>query len=165
MRRLTNLVLDYLRQAVMFLAASTGVAALTTIVLPFIGYATFGDRPGPGWYGPPSHLTWGALRELAEYALALPVFGAIAVLIYFIVPFAVVRALQHFGLPVGVVRIAGALLCAVVAAVVITGAGWYISLGAVAGGAGVFGGLIYGAVVLPRNRQAQSVVSVSAPVT
>ena len=165
MRRLVRLILDYLRQALVFLAASTGVAALVTIVLPFIGYATFGDRPGPGWYGPPSRPTWSALRELAEYALALPMFGAIAVLMYFIVPFAVVRALQHFRVPVTVVRLAGALLCAMVAAVVIAGAGWYITLGAVAGGAGVLGGLVYGAVGLPRRREVHSAVSASAPVT
>jgi len=165
MRRLAYLVLDYLRQAAVFLAASTGVAALVTIVLPFIGYATFGDRPGPGWYGPPGRPTWSALKDLAEHALALPVFGAIAVLIYFIVPFAVVRSLQHFDVPVTIVRVTAALLCAMVAAVVIASAGWYIALGAVAGSAGVLGGLMYGAVGLSRSRRSSVAVSAGAPVT
>jgi hypothetical protein len=165
MRRLARLVLDYLRQAAIFLAASTGVAACATIMLPFIGYATFGDRPGPGWYGAATRPTWRALRELAEYALALPLFGAIPALIYFIVPFAVVRSLQHFGVPGPVVRIAGAVLCAMVAVVVIAGAGWYIALGPVAAGAGVLGGLVYGAMVLSRRRRIPAAVSAVAPVT
>ena len=163
-RGVGRLLLDYLREALVFLAASTGVAALATIVLPFVGYATFGDRPGPGWYGPPSRPTWGALRELAEYALALPMFGAVAVALYFVVPFAVVRSLQHFRLPALAIRIVSALLCALLAAVGIAGAGWYIALGAVAGGAGVVGGLVYGAWRLPRRPAAAPAVSASVPV-
>ena len=143
-------LLDYLRQAGWFLLASTGVAALATVILPLIGYATFGDRPGPGWYGPPSALTWSGVVELAGYAVALPVFGALGVLFYFVVPFVAVRLLERTLAPQWLTRGVGGLLCAVLAWVVIAGAGWYIALGTVAGGAGVVGGLLYGLVKLPR---------------
>lgn len=151
MNRLARLVVDYLRHCVGFLLASTGVAALVTFVLPFVGYATYGDRPGPGWYGPPASLSWRDVGTLAEYALVLPIFGAVSVAIYFVVPYAAVRLLEHRGLGPLAVRVVGGLLSAVVAWVVIGGAGWYIALGAVAGSAGVLGGLLYGAFRLPRR--------------
>lgn len=163
MRRLGRLSLDYLREAALFLAASTGAAAVATIVLPFFGYATFGDRPGPGWYDPAIRPTWAALRELSGYALALPVFGAMVVAMYFVVPFAVVRAMQHYRVPMPVVRIAGALSCALLASVVISAAGWYIALGAVAGSAGIVGSFVYGAWRLPRRRRVAEWVREDAP--
>jgi hypothetical protein len=153
MRRLARLFLDYVRHAACFLTASAGVAALTTIVLPVLGFVAFGDR-GPAWYGTTMHPTWNALGQLAAYAVALPLFGALPASILFIVPFAVVRALQHFAVPSFVTRTTGALLCAIVAAIIIAGAGWYIALGAAAGGAGVLGATLYGAAVLSRERQA-----------
>jgi len=151
MRTLVGIVLDYLRQLAWFLAASTGVGALVTFVLPLLGYATFGDRPGPGWYGPPSSMSWAGIRRSAEYALALPVFGAMPAVFYFAVPYVVVRLLERTRVPRYAVRLVGALLCAAAAFVVLAGAGWYISLGAVAGAAGIIGGAIYGARTLPRT--------------
>src|SRR5687768_4254458 len=83
MRRLLSLILDYLRNAVLFLFASSGIAALAVILLPLIGYMSFGDRPRTGWYGIPKHITWDAVLNTGGYALALSVFGAIPVLIGF----------------------------------------------------------------------------------
>jgi hypothetical protein len=151
MRKLGSVVLDYLRQLVWFLLASTGVSALFTFVLPLVGYDTFGDRPGPGWHGLPSKITWAGVSELGEYALALPLFGAMAAVFYFAVPFVAVRLLERTRLPRYAIRVVGALLCAAAAFVVLAAAGWYISLGIVAGATGIVGGAIYGARKLPRT--------------
>src|SRR2546423_10838179 len=131
MRKAAKLLLDYLRHAGRFLVASAGVAALMVVVLPFLGYDTFGDRPGAGWHGTPTRPTRAAVVELLNYALALPLFGAIGVAIFFVVPFAVVRLLERTAVHLAIVRAVGALLCGEVAFLVI-GAGWYISLGIVA---------------------------------
>src|SRR5690349_21947508 len=145
MRRLFSILLDYVRHAVLFLLASSGVAALAVVSLPLIGYMSFGDRPGPGWYGFPQHVTWAAIASLVGYAVALPVFGAIPVLIYFVVPYTAIRLIQLTRWPRWIGQIIGGLLCAVIALLVIEMAGWYIALGALAGYAGVLGGTLYGA--------------------
>ena len=154
MRRLLSIILDYLRNAVLFLLASSGVAALAVIILPLIGYMSFGDRPGPGWYGLPKNITWDGIRSLVEYALALPVFGAVPALIYFLVPYACVRLLQLTRLPRWVGQLVGGLLCGAVALLIIEMAGWYIALGALAAYTGVLGGTLYGALVMARRRPA-----------
>ena len=154
MRRFLSVVLDYLRNAVVFVLASTGVAALAVIILPLFGYMSFGDRPGPGWYGLPRQITWDGILSLVEYALALPVFGAIPALIYFVVPFASVRLLQLTRLPRWIGQAVGGLLCGGVALLVLEMAGWYIALGAVAAYAGILGGALYGAFVMARRRPA-----------
>ena len=150
MRRLLFLILDYLRNAVLFLLASTGIAALAVVLLPLIGYSSFGDRPGTGWYGIPQHITWEAIVGTGEYALALPVFGAIPVLIYFVIPYGAVRLLQITRLHRWISQIVGGLLCGALALMVISMAGWYIALGALPTYTGVLGGLLYGGFVLAR---------------
>jgi hypothetical protein len=150
MRRLFALVLDYLRNAVLFLLASTGIAALAVVLLPLIGYMSFGDRPGTGWFGVPKNISWDAILNFGAYALALPVFGAVPILIFFILPYAAVRMLQLTRLHRSPSRIVGGLLCAALAFFAISMAGWYIALGALPVYLGVLGGLLYGAFVLPR---------------
>jgi hypothetical protein len=162
MRRLLSLVLDYLRNAVLFLLASSGVAALAVIILPLIGYMSFGDRPGPGWYGLPKQITWDGILSLVEYAVALPVFGAIPALIYFVVPYAAVRLLQLTRLPRWVSQVIGGLFCGIVALLVIEMAGWYIALGALAAYAGILGGALYGAFVMACRRPARLFTSARA---
>ena len=154
MRRLLSIVLDYLRNAVLFLLASSGVAALAVIVLPLVGYMSFGDRPGPGWYGWPKNITWDAVVSLVNYAVALPVLGAVPALIYFAVPYACVRLLQLTRIPRWVGQVVGGLLSGAVALLIIEMAGWYIALGALAAYAGILGGTLYGAFVLARRRPA-----------
>jgi hypothetical protein len=158
MHRVLSVILDYLRSAVLFLLASSGIAALAVILLPFIGYMSFGDRPGTGWYGVPKHITWDAVLSTAEYALALPVLGAIPVLIYFLVPYAAVRLLQLTRLPRWVGQIVGGVLCGGLAVIVISMAGWYIALGALPAYAGVVGGALYGGFILSRRVPRSAVV-------
>ena len=156
MRRLARVAFDYLRHVLSFLMASSGVAALVTFALPFVGYATYGDRPGPGWYGLPSGISWNDVGELAGMASALPLFGALPTLLFFLVPYAAVRACERTGARRPLIQALGGLLCFLVGSLVVAGAGWYIALGALAGWAGALGGLAYGAFGLPR-RVARSV--------
>jgi hypothetical protein len=161
MRRLLSLIVDYVRNAVLFLLASSGIAALAVILLPLIGYISFGDRPATGWYGIPNHITWDAIFSVAGYATALPVLSAIPVLIYFVVPYAAVRLLQLTRLYRWISQVVGGLLCGALALFVISMAGWYIALGALPTYAGVLGGVLYGGFILAR-RVPRSVAVIAA---
>ncbi len=161
MQRVFSVIADYVRNAVLFLLASSGVAALAVVLLPLIGYNSFGDRPAPGWYGIPDHITWEAILSTGEYAIALPVFGAIPVLIYFVVPFAAVRLLQLTRLRPWISQVVGGLLCGALGVLIISMAGWYIALGALPAYAGVLGGMPYGGLVLARRVRRSAAVVVT----
>jgi hypothetical protein len=151
MRRLLFVILDYLRSAVLFLLASTGIAALAVVLLSLIGYVSFGDRPGTGWYGIPQHVTREAILRTGVSALALPVFGAIPVLILFVIPYAAVHLLRITRLHRWISQIVGGLLCGALALIVISMSGWYIALGAFPAYAGILGGVLYGGFILARS--------------
>jgi hypothetical protein len=134
-----------------YMAAVVIATVLAMLMLPFVGYGTYGDRPPAGWQdlGPISARDYaGYAAFVAEFA----VFLALSLVLYAALALGGVRlceasARRRLG-PVA----AGALGGGMAAFLGLAGAGWYISLGALVGVIGSLVGVIAGARYLPRSR-------------
>jgi hypothetical protein len=146
-----RVALDFIRNLCWFWLAAIGIPTLAVLVLPFVGYAPYGDRPGPGWYGLPSGITWVQMLNHLKFVggfLLLGVRSLPAIALLFILPFAVVRIVEG-RIPLVATRSVGALLGAGIAWFTIANVGWYISIGWLAGGSGIAAGAFVGARCLP----------------
>jgi hypothetical protein len=148
---LKRIAVDFLRNLGWFWLAAVGLPTLAVLILPFVGYSPYGDRPEPGWYGLPSGLTWAQVLDHVKFVggfLELGVLSIPIIALFFVLPFAVVRAAER-RIPPGVVRLLGGILTGCVAWFTIANIGWYISIGWLAGSPGIAAGAFFGARYLP----------------
>jgi hypothetical protein len=146
MKMLKRLGKQFLGTAVLF-SALVGLG--TSIVLLFascIGYLSYSDRPGPGWW---AHVHWPSLAEIGNYLGFAPWFA------YFCLYFGV--GLFVFGLVLGFAitprwlnRFLGGIIAALAAGLAVAGAGWYFALAAIGPDTAIVIGLLYGVFLFPR---------------
>ena len=137
-----------------YAAVVVGVIVLAMLILPFLGYATYGDRPPAGWraIGPIS------VSECAGYAAFVAEFVVLFIptlLFYAAITLAGVRLCESIGARWLGPRFLGAFGGGIAALVSLGGAGWYISLGALVGAIGCLTGILAGVRWLPRKHALQ----------
>jgi hypothetical protein len=153
---------DLLRRFLAFIVPlaqySAAVVAVTVgamLLLPFAGYATYGDRPPAGWreIGPISASEYAAYTAfVGEFA----VFLLLTVLFYGAIALGGVRLCEAAGGKRIGPKAAGALGGGIAAFLSLAGAGWYVSLGLLPGIVGSIAGLIAGVRWLPRRPAVES---------
>ena len=134
-----------------YTAAVFAATIATMLVLPFAGYATYGDRPPAGW----REIAPISASEYADYAAFIAEFAVLlapTILFYALVALGGVRLCEATGGRRIGPRTAGALGGGIAAFLALAGAGWYISLGLLVGVIGSVAGVLAGAHFLPRSR-------------
>jgi hypothetical protein len=129
-----------------FLLLVTGMPLLAMVIMAFVGYLPYSDRPGPGWYGLRLALSVRELRLFVDWWA----FTAIAAMPAAAVLFVFHRALRAIRTP----RWLSASVCGVaslfVSMYLLLAAGWYIALSLVFVVLAGLTGLVYGTLLLPR---------------
>jgi hypothetical protein len=106
------------------IVALVGIAILVEVFATSVfGCFVYGDRPGPGCYGPVAP-TWQGL----SFALWICLFVLPVLTVGLIVVISVEHVGLRLGLPLLAVRIAGASVIGAVTLLLVAAAGWYIAL-------------------------------------
>jgi hypothetical protein len=129
-----------------YLLVVTGMPLLAIVVMSFVGYVPYSDRPGPGWYGLRLAISARELKFFVDWWSVTAVAALPAAVVLY-----VLRAVLHV---VRTPRWALAIVCgfisAFIAAYLFLAAGWYIALSSVVVAMAALAGFIYGALLLPR---------------
>src|SRR5262245_61772135 len=136
-----------LAQAVgLYLLVAFGAPLVAMIVMAFVGYAPYSDRPGPGWYGLRLAITAGEIRFFVEWWAFTGLYAMpVGVLL-----FALEGVLRVVRAPGRLVAVVCGLAAFVLSAYLPLAAGWYIAISEVPVVVAPLAGGIYGALVLPR---------------
>ena len=145
------MVWDLVKSVLLYLLFIVGGVLCFLSVAPVFGYAPYGDRPGPGWYGPFPATTWPSFWEgilfLSSWAtLLLPYATAVGLLLY-----GVTRLLERVRLHRMVVAIIVAVLSGFASGYVVAGIGWYIAIAGPPVDFAMLLGILYGGWFLPKR--------------
>jgi hypothetical protein len=123
-----------------------GAPLVAMVVMAFVGYVPYSDRPGPGWYG----LRLGVTAREIQFFVGWWAFTGLYAMPVGALLFALQGVLRIIRVPRRLVAticgLAGFLLSAYLAAAT----GWYIAISAVPVVVAAVAGSLYGALVLPR---------------
>lgn len=148
-------LVDLGKTAGTYLLIVGGGTVVLLLATTFIGYLSYSDRPGPGWYGLRGGIT---LREV-RFLLSWAVFLVIPAVVVGAVLFVSVQLLLWIRTPRWLIATIGAAASALLSLILVGATGWIIAIGAVpVYGAALLGG-VYGGWLLPKQA-AQSATSV-----
>lgn len=129
-----------------YLLLVTGTPLVAMVVMTFVGYMSYSDRPGPGWYG----LRLGISARELWFFVGWWAFTTLTAIPAAAVLYAFCAALRAMRAPRWLLAALCGLVSLFVSMYLFLAAGWYIALSiepvAVAG----LAGLVYGLVLLPR---------------
>lgn len=145
MKTLLLIVRRFLGTVLLFpLLVALGTST-TLLVASCIGYLSYSDRPGPGWYGPRHWPTW---QEILTYFGFAPWFAYFC-LFFGLGLLGLSLILSFASSPKWLNRILGGVFSLLSAGLAVMGAGWYIALSSLGAYASLLFGLIYGVFVFP----------------
>ena len=136
-----------LAQAVGFyLLVAFGTSVVALVVMAFVGYVPYSDRPGPGWYGLRLAIT---AREV-EFFVGWWAFTGLYAMPVGALLFALQDVLRLVRAPRWLVTTVCGLAGFVLSGYLAAATGWYIAISEVPVIVAAFAGGLYGALVLPR---------------
>jgi hypothetical protein len=136
-----------LAQAIGFyVLVAFGAPLVAMVVMSFVGYVPYSDRPGPGWYGLRLAITAREIQFFVEWwaftgLYAMPV-GALL--------FALQGVLRAVRAPRWLVATICGVAAFVLSASLALATGWYIAISEVPVAVAALAGGVYGAFLLPR---------------
>jgi len=146
MTRLKALGIQFLGTAVLFSVAVALGTSLAMLLASCMGYLSYSDRPGPGWW---AHVHWPSLVEIGTYLGFAPWFAYFC-LFFGLGLFILSLVLGFAACPKWLNRVIGALISTCCAGLAIAGAGWYLALAPIGPDVAMVIGLIYGILLFPR---------------
>ena len=145
MQLLKSLGRGFAGTALLFSAFVSIGTSLVLLVSSCVGYLSYSDRPGPGWWG---RVHWPSWVEFVNYIQFAPAFA------YFCLFFGL--GLFAFSLVLGIVstprwlnRLLGGVIAALAAGLAVMAGGWYFALAEIGPDAALVLGLLYGVFLFP----------------
>jgi hypothetical protein len=146
MTRLRILLIQFGGTALLFSAAVALGTSLTMLLASCMGYLSYSDRPGPGWW---AHVHWPSLAEIGNYLGFTPWFAYFCIF-FGLGLFLLSIVLGFANCPKWLNRVIGAFISTCCAGLAIAGAGWYLALAPVGPDVAMGVALLYGIILFPR---------------
>jgi hypothetical protein len=128
LRAVAMILIDALKAYAVYIAIVFGGTALVMFAADSVGYLSYSDRPGPGWYGLHPHFS----ISDAEFIVGFVAFAAVLSVFTVVVPglMLLAVALRRWRARPFIVGLVIGPLIALATVWVFAAAGWYVAIGA-----------------------------------